>query len=44
LTLDFIQAPRTEIVRVGADIKAVSVRFVIEAAMDMAEEVPRSVP
>lgn len=30
--------------RVGADIKAVSVRFVIEAAMDMAEEVPRSVP
>ena len=44
LTLDFIQAPRTEVVRVGADIKAVSVRFVIEAAMDMAEKVPRSVP
>ena len=43
-TLDFIQAPGTEVVRVGADIKAVSVRFVIEAAMDMAEKVPRSVP
>ena len=42
--LDLVHAPRAEVVGVDADIEAIAVGLVIEAAVNMAEEMPAAVP